>query len=148
MKIIFLQDVEKTGKKYEIKDVTAGYARNFLIPKGFAKIADEKTIKWAEMQKEISLQKTEKDLEETQKIASSIERLELVIPIKIGKEGQLFESVSAQKIIEKLKEAGFEIKKKQIVLDKPIEEVGEFPIKIKFEHNLEAEISIIVAEEK
>ena len=148
MKIIFLQDVEKTGKKYEIKDVAAGYARNFLIPKGFAKLADEKVIKWAEMQKEISAQKTEKELEETQKIASSVERLELVIPVKIGKEGQLFESINAQKIVEKLKEAGFDVKKNQIILDKPIEEVGEFPIKIKFEHNLEAEISIIVAEEK
>ena len=100
------------------------------------------------MQKEISSQKTEKELEETQKIASSIERLELVIPIKIGKEGQLFESVNAQKIVEKLKEAGFNVKKNQIILDKPIGELGEFPIKIKFEHNLEAEISIIVTEEE
>ena len=100
------------------------------------------------MQKEISAQKTEKELEKTQNIASSIERLELVIPVKIGKEGQLFESVNAQKIIDKLKEAGFNIEKKQIILDKPIEEVGEFPIKIKFDHNLEAEISIIIAEEK
>ncbi len=148
MKIIFLEDVEKVGKKYEIKDVASGYARNFLMPKGLAKLADEKTIKWAEMQKEISAQKIEKELEETQKIASSIERLELVIPVKIGKEGQLFESVNAQKIIDKLKEAGFNIEKKQIILDKPIEEVGEFPIKIKFDHNLEAEISIIIAEEK
>ncbi len=148
MKIIFLQDVEKAGKKYEIKDVAAGYARNFLIPKGLAKLADEKTIKWTEMQKEISVQKTEKELEETQKIASSIEKLELIIPVKIGKGGQLFESISAQKITEKLKEAGFDVKKKQIVLDKPIEEVGEFPLKIRFEHNLEAEINIIVTEEK
>ncbi len=148
MKIIFLQDVEKAGKKYEIKDVAAGYARNFLIPKGFAKLADEKTIKWAEMQKEISSQKTEKELEKTQNIASSIERLELVIPVKIGKEGQLFESVNAQKIVEKLKESGFDINKKQIILNKPIGEIGEFPVKIKFEHNLEAEISIIVTEEK
>ena len=148
MKIIFLQDVEKAGKKYEIKDVAAGYARNFLIPKGFAKLADEKIIKWAEMQKEISSQKTEKELEKTQNIASSIERLELVIPVKIGKEGQLFESVNAQKIVEKLKESGFDINKKQIILNKPIGEIGEFPVKIKFEHNLEAEISIIVTEEK
>ncbi|MFN3302074.1 MAG: 50S ribosomal protein L9, partial [Patescibacteria group bacterium] len=52
MKVILLKDVEKLGKKYEIKEVADGYARNFLIPKRLAIAADEKSIKWAQTQKE------------------------------------------------------------------------------------------------
>ena len=70
------------------------------------------------------------------------------IPVKVGEEGQLFESIASQKITEKLKEGGFEIKKNQIVLEQPLKELGEFPIKIIFEHGLEAEIRVIVVEEK
>jgi large subunit ribosomal protein L9 len=71
-----------------------------------------------------------------------------MLPVKIGEEGQLFESITSQKIAEKLKELGFEVKKTQIDLVEPIKEMGEFPVKIKFEHNLEAEIKLIVTEEK
>ena len=71
-----------------------------------------------------------------------------MIPVKLGEEGQLFESINAQKISEKMKEMGLEIKKSQIQLADPIKELGEFPVKIKFEHNLEAEIRVIINEEK
>jgi large subunit ribosomal protein L9 len=68
------------------------------------------------------------------------------MPVKVGDEGQLFESINVQKIAEKLKESGFEIKKIQIDLKEPIKEVGEFPVKIKLDHNLEAEINVIISE--
>jgi len=148
MRVILLQDIDKLGKKYDIKEVADGYARNFLFPKGLAKPATKEALKWLEIQKEIEEKKAEEELKKVQSLATAIDGQEITIPIKIGEEGQLFESVTAQKIFEKLKENGFEIKKNQIVLDKPIKELGEFPIKIKFEHNLEAEIKVIVAEEK
>jgi len=65
--------------------------------------------------------------------------------VQVGGEDQLFESVTSQKISDKLKELGFDIKKSQIELSQPIKETGEFPVKIKFEHNLEAEIKVIVS---
>jgi large subunit ribosomal protein L9 len=68
--------------------------------------------------------------------------------VKVGEDGQLFESVNAQKIVEKLKEMGFEIKKSQVKLEKPIKEVGEFPVGISLEHNLEAEIKLIITAQK
>ncbi len=148
MRIILLQDIDKLGKKHDIKDVSDGYARNFLIPKDLVKIATEKNLKWLENQKETIKKESEKDLKDIQDIATKIDGLELSIPVKIGKEGQLFESIASQKISEKLKEFGFEIKKTQIDLNEPIKETGEFPIKIKFEHNLEAEVRVIVTEEK
>jgi len=148
MRIILLQDVDNLGKKHEIKEVRDGYARNFLIPKGLAKPATKEVLAWLEVQKEIALKKTEEELKKVQDFATSLDGLEVVIPVKIGEAGQLFESINSQKISERLKELGFEVKKSQIDLPDPINELGEYPIKIKFEHNLEAEIRLIVTEEK
>lgn len=148
MQVILLEDIEKLGKKFDIKEVANGYALNFLIPKGMAKKATKETLKWLKTQKEILAKKAEEELKKTQDFASSIDGQELMLQVKIGEEGQLFESITSQKIVEKLKEMGFEIKKTQIDLIDPIKELGEFPVKIKFEHNLEAEIKLIITEEK
>jgi len=148
MRVILLQDIENIGKKFEVKDVKDGYARNFLIPKGLAKIATEKVMRWAETQKEIAVKKAEEELKKIQQLASQIDGLELVIPVKTGKEGQLFEKITSQKVSEKLADLGFEIKKEQIDLKEPINEPGEFPVKVKLKHNLEVEIKVIMTEEK
>ncbi|UZE92920.1 MAG: 50S ribosomal protein L9 [Candidatus Nealsonbacteria bacterium] len=147
MRVIFLKDVENVGKKYEVKEVKNGYARNFLIPQGLVEPATEDALKKLELQKEIEEKKAEEELKKVQGLANSIDGQEITIPVKVGEEGQLFESITSQKIYEKLKKIGFDIKKKQIELEKPIETLGEFPVKIKFEHNLEAEITLIVIEE-
>ena len=148
MQVILLKDVEKIGKKFEVKEIKDGYARNFLIPQGLAKQATEEAIKWLETQKEIEEKKAEEDLKKIQEIASAIDDQEIIIQVKIGDQDQLFESINSQKLSEKLKEAGFNIKKSQIELPEPIKELGEFPVKIKFEHNLEAEIRVIVTKEE
>ena len=148
MKVILLQDIENLGKKYVVKNVKAGYARNFLIPKGLAKIVTKEVLEWLKIQKEIEEKKAEEELKKVQHSASQMDGIEIIIPVKVGEEGQLFESITSQKIIEKLKEARFELKKNQVVLEQPLKELGEFPIKITFEHGLEAEIRIIVMEEK
>jgi large subunit ribosomal protein L9 len=148
MQVILLEDIEKLGKKFDIKEVANGYALNFLIPKGMAKKATKETLSWLKVQKENLAKKSEDELKKTQDFASSIDGQEIMLQVKIGEEGQLFESITSQKIAEKLKELGFEVKKTQIDLVEPIKEMGEFPVKIKFEHNLEAEIKLIITEEK
>jgi large subunit ribosomal protein L9 len=148
MKVVLLEDIEKLGKKYEVKDVKDGHARNFLIPKGLVKIATPEVIEWANMQKEVAEKRAEEDLGKIQKVATDIDGLEATIPVKLGDKSQLFEKIAEQKIADKLKEMGFDIKKNQIIMENPIEEIGEFPVKIKFDHNLEAEITVIVTEEK
>ncbi len=148
MRIILLQDVEKVGKKYELVEVKDGYARNFLIPKELAKSATKASMKWAETQKEIETKKDEKELTNIQELASKLDGVEVMFSVKIGEEGQLFESINGQKIIDKLKELGFNIKKSQIALEEPIKELGEFPVKVNFEHNLETDIKVIITEQK
>ncbi|MEK7071780.1 MAG: 50S ribosomal protein L9 [Patescibacteria group bacterium] len=148
MKVILLKDVEKIGKKHEIKEVAQGFARNFLIPNSLAKIATKEALIWLETQKEIEAKKAEEELKIFQDKATALDGQEITMIAKAGDEGQMFESINAVKIAEKLKEAGFEIKKSQIVLEEPIKIFGEFPVKIKLEHNLEAEIKVIITEDK
>ncbi len=143
-----MQDVENLGKKYDVKDIKDGYAKNFLMPKNLAKPATKEALKWLESQKEIAEKKIEEDLKKNQEEAEKMDGLEVIIPVKIGDQGQLFEKINSQKISERLVEMGFVMKKNQVDLPEPIGEVGEYPAKIKFEHNLEAEIRVIISEEK
>ena len=145
MKVILLQDIEDLGKKYEVKEVKNGHARNFLLPKKMARAATKEALKWLADQKDVIDQKAEEDLKKSQELASGLDGLELNIEVKVGDEGQLFESINSQKIVEKLKEMGFEIKKSQVKLENPIKELGEFPISIALDHNLEPEIKVIIA---
>ena len=144
MKVILLQDVDKVGKKYEVKEVADGYAKNYLFPKKVAQIATKNAVAWAATQREIGAKQTEKELQEMQAKASSIDGQEIQMAVKTGEKNQLFESVTAQKIVEKLKEMGFEIDKKQIMLKDPIKELGDYQVKISFPHNLEAEVKITI----
>ena len=147
MKVILLENIEDLGKKWEIKEVKAGYARNFLIPNKLAKTATKKNLEWLGDQKEIMEKQAEEDLKMAQDLASRIDGVEVVIPVKVGPEGQLFESINNIKISEKLKEMGFNIKKSQIDLKEPIKKLGEFNLKINLDHNLETEITLMVVEE-
>ncbi|MDD4990565.1 MAG: 50S ribosomal protein L9 [Candidatus Pacebacteria bacterium] len=148
MKVILLQDVEGLGKKYEVKDVKDGHARNLLLPQKMAKPATKEALKWLADQKEVIEKEAEQDLKKSQELASRMDGLELNIAVKVGDEGQLFESINNQKIVEKLKEDGFDVKKSQVKLADPIKTLGEFPVNINLDHNLEVEIKVIISAEK
>jgi large subunit ribosomal protein L9 len=89
-----------------------------------------------------------KDLKKSQELASKIDGIEVSVSVKVGDEGQLFESINSQKIAEALKEMGFEVKKSQIKLIEPIKELGEFNVNVNLDHNLEADIKVIITAEK
>jgi len=148
MKVILLKDIKNFGKKYEVKEVKDGFASNFLIPKKLAKKATDENMKQLENQKEAEVKKAEEELGGIQKIAEALEGQEVVIPVKVGENDQLFESVTSQKISEKLKEMGFDIKREQINLEETLKELGEFQVKINFKHNLESEIKIVISSEE
>ena len=148
MEVILLQDIEGLGKKYQIKKVKDGYARNYLIPNKLAIPATEANIRWAKRQKEILQNKAEKHLKEIQELASRLDGQEVVFTVKIGERGQLYESITQSKIAKKLKEMGFEVKKSQVMLEKPLKEIGEWPVKINLEEGLEAEIRVIINPEE
>lgn len=148
MKVILLQDVEKLGKKNELKEVADGYARNFLIPNKMAILATKSEIARVEEQKKIDAQKSEEELNRFQELASQLDGMELEIKDKTDSDGNLFGGINTTKISEKLKEQGFEVKKTQIKITEPIKEVGESEVLIELPHNLEARIKVIVTAEK
>ena len=147
MKVILLQDVEDLGSKYEVKEVKDGYARNFLLPKKMVKLATKKELKWLESQKEMIEKEAEENLKKSQELASRLDGLEIEITMKTGEHQELFESIDKQRILKELKNLGFEVKKNQVNLEKPIKELGEYPIKLNLDFNLEAEIKLMVLSE-
>jgi large subunit ribosomal protein L9 len=148
MKVILLKDIEKLGKKGDIKEVADGYARNFLIPNKMVVLATKSEITKLEEEKEIEAQKAKEELAHFQEIATQVDDLELEMPVKVSEDGKLFGAVTTLQIAEKLKEKGSEINKEQIKLESPIKELGDYEAAIEFPHNLEAKIKIIVIEEQ
>lgn len=148
MRIILLKDVEKLGKKGDIKETNKGYARNFLIPKNFAVLATESEMGELEKQKELEVQQAEEELIRYQTLAEQMEGLELEISAKVSEDDKLFGAVTSVIISEKLKEKGFNVNEDQIKLEEPIKEVGEQEVLVEFPHNLEVSIKIIILGEK
>ena len=148
MKVILMQDVKKIGKKFEVKEVSDGYARNFIVSNGLAKIATKEALEWLDMQKGIIQEKAEADLKAVQELASNLDGVEIPFPVKVGDEGQLFESITSQKVADRMKELGFQVKKAQVKLDDPIKELGEYPVRVVLDHNLEAQVTLIITEEE
>jgi large subunit ribosomal protein L9 len=148
MKVILLDDIARVGKKYDVKEVSDGYARNFLIPKKLAEqVSPAKLEKLEELRAEAS-KEAEAKLVKIQELATKLDGQELTITEKVGKEGQLFESINAKKIAEALAKSGFEIDKKHVELAKPIKELGEFDVKIALDMGLEATIKLIIVGEE
>lgn len=144
MKVILLEDVENLGRKWDIKEVADGYARNLLIPKKLVKPATEKEVEEAEKMQAAAEAKAQKELESVEKLASKLDGYELKISVSVGDEGQLYSQVSVTQVSSALAEAGFKVSSKYIKIKEPIKELGEFPVTIEFDHGLEVEIQMIV----
>lgn len=147
MKVILIKDIKGVGKKYDIKEVSDGYGRNFLIKQGLAKTATPKEVSLLENQKKIEEAKKEKEFDVLKETAQKIEGSVFEIVVKVGKKEELFESISPQKIVEEAKKNGFELKKEQIELNEQIKELGEHLVYIKFKDNIKASVKIKVVKE-
>ncbi len=134
MKVIFLKDVPRVGRRHEIKEVNDGYASNFLFPKKLAEPATQKAVNALEQKKkEVML---ERSMEEEALLKNLAEIKDKVVKIsgKANELGHLFSAIHKKEIIEALKsQHKAEINEDFIILDKPIKEVGEFeiPVEIK-----------------
>ena len=143
MKVLLIKDVPKLGKKGEIKEVKEGYGRNFLIAKGFAKLATKEVVKeWEEEQKRLEEQKV-KEIEELNKLKDRIEKLNITITKKLGNNGHLYGAVTKEDIASALKEKNIEIDKK-LIDTKNIKSLGEHIVDIKLGHGIHAKLKIIV----
>ncbi|MEK7160721.1 MAG: 50S ribosomal protein L9 [Patescibacteria group bacterium] len=149
MKVIFLKDVPPVGQKNEVKEVSDGYARNFLLVKNLAKVATEAALKQWEAEKERMAQQAEEELKKEESTISHLDGQEIEIKAKADETGKLYGAITTAKIAKILKDKGFEVKKNQIKLPETIKELGEYgDILIELSHGLEAKIRLIVAPEE
>ena len=142
--MIFIQNVAGIGKIDDIKEVSEGYARNFLFAKNLAQPATAQVLADLKARKNRQVKDRETELRSEQSVADKLDGYELVLKEKVSAGTALYAAVGPQKVSEALANKGFKIDKNQIIF-KSIKEIGEYKAKIKFQHGLETEISIIVS---
>ena len=143
MKVILLKNINSLGKQGEIKEVSDGYARNFLIPRQLADIATDELVAHIQRIKQKEKKSAKKELEQSQDIAGKLEGKVFEIRAKASTEGRLYASVHSQEISELLKKQGYAVDAKYIRADH-IKELGEHTVTIILQHGLEARIMLIV----
>jgi len=120
MEVILNESIENLGKAGDIVSVANGYARNYLLPKGIAIVADKKNLTKIEKQREAILKRAAKMKEEHEALASQLSALDIEIPVKVGEEEKLYGSVTNLDIAKAVEEKGFQIDRKKIVMEEPI----------------------------
>lgn len=146
MKVILLQDIPKVGKKDEIKEVSEGFARNFLFAKKLAVLATETESKKLVQKKEKKEKELSKEKEIYQKIAEKLKTMTLDFKMKVGGGGKAFGSVTKNDISEALKQKGIKIEKDWIE-DEHIKTTGEKKVQIRFPQGIKGEARIIINSE-
>ena len=143
MKVLLIKDVKSLGKAGEIKEVKEGYGRNFLIAKGFAKLATKEVLKEYEEEQKRKEEELKLEIYELNKEKEVLENLTIDIEKKLGSNGHLYGAVTKDDIANALKNYKIEIDKKKIDA-KNIKEVGNHTIDIKLGHGIHAKLKINV----
>lgn len=145
MKVILIKDVRGIGKAGDIAAVSDGHARNFLIPKGFAKEASGANIKELDKKKAEEEQKRQEMLAEAKEQAEKLEKVGVIIKTKSGEGGRLFGSITSKDIADVLlSEHGIEIDKRKILLENPIKQAGTHEVGIKLYHEVVSKIQVTI----
>jgi large subunit ribosomal protein L9 len=147
MKVILKQHVATLGKAGDTVKVADGYGRNFLIPKGLAVEANTRNIKVFEHERQRILQQAEKIHKQAEESAAKLSGVTCTIARRVGEQEKLFGSVGVKDVEEVLRSQGFEIDKRNILLDEPIKALGEFPVRIRLSAGVVAEIKVAVVAE-
>jgi len=149
MKVVFLQDVRGQGRKDELKEVSDGYARNFLIPRKLAAEATPDVLNAMKLKEKARQAQYDKDKAQAEETAKKLDSLVVKIPAKAGQGGKLFGSITSREISECLSsQHGINIDKQKIVQSEPIKTFGSFAVKCKLGFEISGTINVVVTEEK
>lgn len=148
MQVILTQDVPKLGQRGDVVEVTPGYARNYLIPKGLAVLANEANLKMLQEKARAEERKRAKERAQAEELAKKLEGLSLTIEARAGVEDKLYGSVTAADIAKALASQGIEIDKRKIVLDEPIKELGVYKVRVHLADDINPEIKVWVVKEE
>jgi len=144
MKIVLLESVRGLGNPGDIVKVKSGYARNYLIPKDIAVYATKNNVSKIENRiakaKEVELERVEK----LKKVSEKLDKLTLKFELKAGEEDKLFGSVTTQMIADSLSENGYQIERKDIMIDEPIKALGNYYVTIYLHKDVSSKVKIKV----
>jgi large subunit ribosomal protein L9 len=147
MKVLLCQDVKSLGWLGDVVEVSAGYARNYLLPQGVAKPAIEANLRAIAKEKARRAEQRITERQRLEKAGAAVEGAEAVVAAKANEQGVLFGSVSAGEIATNLREQGFEVADEVVQLPEHIKNVGTHSVTLKFADDLTATVNVVVVAE-
>ena len=147
MEIVLLEDVKALGKKGQVVKVNDGYARNFILPKKLGVEATAKNLNDLKLQKANEAKIAAEQLAAAKELGEKLEKATVTLAIKAGEGGRAFGSVSSKEIGKAIQEQlGWEVDKKKIVLNDPIQSIGSFEVPVKLHKDVTAKLAVKVVE--
>lgn len=148
MKVIFLADVKGSGKKGEVREVSDGYAKNYLLPNKLAVLADKAALKQLDDKKQAVEHREQMEKQAAQQVCQKLHGQSVKVKAKAGQSGKLFGSVTSKEITLAIKAAyGVDIDKRKISMEDDIKAFGVFPVEIKLYPGVAAALHVVVCEE-
>ncbi len=149
MKVILLEDVKKIGKKFDVKDVSDGYAKNFLFPNGLADAATPSALKELEKKKSAMEKEYHEMAKNLDEIARRINDRDLEFPVKTGPHGEVFGSVTKEMILKGMRDSGLiRTERVEIKIERPLKELGEHKVEVYLRKGITARLKIILLPQK
>ena len=147
MKVIFHEDVKGQGKKGELKEVSTGYARNYLLPRNLATEATPDNLNAFKLKEKAKAAQIAKEKAQAEEYAKKLGAVQVTVRAKAGANGKLFGAVTSQEISDALKEQfGMDIEKNKIVQAEPIKSYGSYTVKAKLGYEISGSINVLVVE--
>lgn len=147
MKVIFLKDVKGKGSAGDVKEVAEGYARNYLLPKGFAQAATDSTLKVLDQQQKAEDRRESAVKQAAQDLAKKLSEMKIEVKAKAGENGRLFGAVTNMQIADALKQHKVNLDKRKIELGEPIRQLGTVTVKVRLHKGVMADVQIHVVAE-
>jgi large subunit ribosomal protein L9 len=145
MKVLLVKDVDKLGSSGEVKEVSGGFGRNYLVPKGFAVLATRGQVKQAEDRLSAQHKREQASRRDAEALAARINGQTLRFTARVGELDRLYGSITSGDIAEKiLSQTGIEIDRRKIDLDEPIKRIGIYPVKVRLLAGLEPLVNVVV----
>lgn len=148
MKVILLQDVKKIGRRGEIKEISNGYANNFLLPNNLAKAATTDNLQAHNRKEKIKEDKTDKLKRQAVEMAEKLPKLHLQLHVDTDEHGTLYAAVNEKVLSDELKKHKYALETKNIILDNPFKKLGTFLVKVKLFGGLESFFNITLIPNK
>ncbi|MBO2944505.1 50S ribosomal protein L9 [Paenibacillus sp. F411] len=147
MKVIFIKDMKGQGKKGEVKEVSEGYATNFLFPRGVARPATDGNMKTLEQQNLSEEKRKQQEKDEAAALGKKLEDMTIVLKAKSGEGGRLFGAITSKQIAEALAAQKLKIDKRKIELSDPIRTLGVTQVPVKLHPEVKATLKVQITEE-